>query len=441
MPPLNNGSGGLLLSLDGEPTFSFVDPDLIYGESGSTLVSYRFSTGVQTTLHDVHSCLPGITVHGTGIAGTSDDQRLLVYVGGAAQDADTTVYVWDRTLGCRWLNTQTGQAGGQWGPSGAYAGDSGYTIHNARMSKNGQWAKITVGGGAGPAGIYFWNIGTMTVIPCSVSSAPFCPGHFVMGFNLAIDHRGLTDGLNFGIRPMSNPNAVTQLISPELTPTEFQVDTHPSWNNVQPDDAEPFCTEVFRTDDRVDRAWDGEIICVQTQAPATVWRFAHHRSRVVAFGDQPRANVSQDGRFLMFISNWEQTLGTQSAADGGSIRDEVFIVQLASSATVPAVPAVPTLTLSAAKFSWTFGIGGGVVVGVHVKCGTVHGGPYPTVGTALVPATSLLANTFLTQPNTYFCVAQSFNAAGESSPSNEVQWVATVSVGVPRPLSSLTVGP
>jgi hypothetical protein len=87
------------------------------------------------------------------------------------------------------------------------------------------------------------------------------------------------------------------------------VDTHPSWNTVQADDAEPFCTEVYWTDDLVQRAWDGEIVCVQTNtAAATGRRFAHHRSRVVAFGVQPRANVSQDGRFVLFASSWEQTL-------------------------------------------------------------------------------------------------------------------------------------
>ena len=336
----SNGTGGLLLNVDGEPEFSYVDSDLIYGQSGSQIVSYRFSSGVQTALHDVHSCLPGIQTHGVGVSGTKDDQRLLVFVGATAQNLDTTVYVYDRTSGCRWLNTQTGQVGGQWGPTGAYTGDSGFTLHNARLSKNGKWAKLTDGSGS-PAGVYFWNVETLALIPCNVSAFPFCPGHMVTGFNLVIDHRGLTDGLNFGIRPMNTPNTVTQLINPELSPTQFLVDTHPSWNNVQSDEKQPFCTEVFRTDDLVQRAWDGEIICVETDAPAaTVWRFAHHRSRVVSFGDQPKANVSQDGRYVLFTSSWEQTLGFQPVTDGGGPRDDAFVVQLAPAPTTP--PTAPT---------------------------------------------------------------------------------------------------
>ena len=43
----SNGTGGLLLNVDGEPEFSYVDPDVIYGQSGSQIVSYRFSTGAR----------------------------------------------------------------------------------------------------------------------------------------------------------------------------------------------------------------------------------------------------------------------------------------------------------------------------------------------------------------------------------------------------------
>jgi len=113
MAPLGNGSGGLVLLFGGEPTFSFVDPDLIYSGSGSQLVAYRFSTATQTALHDVRSCLPGITFHALNVSVSKDDQQLLAYIGGASQDADTTIYIYDKTKGCRWMNTQTGQVGGQ----------------------------------------------------------------------------------------------------------------------------------------------------------------------------------------------------------------------------------------------------------------------------------------------------------------------------------------
>jgi len=142
MAPTGNGSGGLVLSYN-EPSFSFVDPDVLYAGSGSRFVAYRFSTGVETALHDVQSCLPGVTIHALNVSGTKDDQRLLAYVGGSSQAQDTTLYVYDRTGGCRWLNVQTGQVGGGWGPTGTYTGDRGLLLHNARISKDGNWVRLT----------------------------------------------------------------------------------------------------------------------------------------------------------------------------------------------------------------------------------------------------------------------------------------------------------
>jgi len=320
-----SGDGGLVLSFGGEPTFSFADPDVLYGGNGSRLMSYRLSTRAQTTLHDVHSCLPGARIHGLTVSGTKDDGRLLVYVGGEVQDRDTTVYVFDRTLGCRWINTQTGQVGGAWGPTGAYTGDKGLVLHNARISKGGRWARlITSNGGAGE---YFWDIESLMLTPCPDRGAPnFCNGHAAMGFTKAINQRQLGDAMDFAIRPMATPTSSTAfpgLISPLLTtPPRWGNDTHPSWNNVQADEKQPVCMEVYHTDNAVLRAWDGEIICVRTDgAASTVWRFAHHRSRVASFWDQPRANVSQDGRFVLFTSNWEGAVGAG--------RQDAFIVQLA----------------------------------------------------------------------------------------------------------------
>jgi hypothetical protein len=339
--PLGNGSGGLVLNFGGEPTFSFVDPDLIYSGSGSQFVAYRFSTATQTALHDVGSCLPGITFHALNVSISKDDQQFLAYVGGASQDADTTVYVYDRTKGCRWLNTQTGQVGGQWGPTGAYTGDRGLTLHNARLSKGGQYARLVTSNGG--AGTYYWDIGTLNLLACPENVGPnYCNGHAVMGFTKAINQRQSGDAMDFAIRPMATPNSATLfpgLISPLLTtPSRWGTDTHPSWNNVQADEKQPVCMEVYSTDNLVLRAWDGEIICASMDGSFNVWRFAHHRSSVAnLFWDQPRANVSQDGRFVMFTSNWGGTVGT--GPDGA--RQDAFIVQLAPAATT-SQPAGPT---------------------------------------------------------------------------------------------------
>jgi hypothetical protein len=68
-----------------------------------------------------------------------------------------------------------------------------------------------------------------------------------------------------------------------------------------------------------------------------VWRFAHHRSIVagdldpmeISFWNTPRANVSPDGRWALFTSNWDKTLGIDPRNDpDGKYRQDVFLVQL-----------------------------------------------------------------------------------------------------------------
>src|SRR6186997_713179 len=120
----------------------------------------------------------------------------------------------------------------------------------------------------------------------------------------------------------------------------------------------PFISGLYRygADTTTPRAWDDEIVAVQTDAAAgadaTVWRFAHHRSDVrndldatrPAFWYMPRPNVSPDGRWVLFTSNWEKTLGIDATGElGSSARQDVFLVKLASSgAAQTAQPTAPT---------------------------------------------------------------------------------------------------
>ena len=74
--------------------------------------------------------------------------------------------------------------------------------------------------------------------------------------------------------------------------------------------------------------WENEIDCVETDRKASkVWRFAHTYSTAQnGFWSSPRGNVSQDGRFFMFTSDWEDQLG--QAPNNHGYRTDVFIVEL-----------------------------------------------------------------------------------------------------------------
>ena len=125
-----------------------------------------------------------------------------------------------------------------------------------------------------------------------------------------------------------------------VTPKEVYLSDHLSWNNAQPNVLVPVFSATYRVGNEpvAWRAWDDEVIGIQTNtAPgtgATVWRFAHHRSDVasdtnplvLSFWYTPRPNVSPDGRWIIFTSNWEKTLGSDPGDK--TYREDVFLVQL-----------------------------------------------------------------------------------------------------------------
>jgi hypothetical protein len=138
------------------------------------------------------------------------------------------------------------------------------------------------------------------------------------------------------IRPLSTLEEVRPLI-PDLGRTEgYWYDQHFSWNNTNAEDTNPICVSTYRPSNpntpatplSVDGPWENEIVCVETDGKESkVWRFAHNYSTAKnGFWSTPRGNVSQDGRYFMFTSDWEDQLG--EAPNGNKYRTDVFIVEL-----------------------------------------------------------------------------------------------------------------
>src|SRR5579863_2542289 len=171
--PAAHPGQGLLLPLRPGPSFSFVDSDLIYGTADPdtlTITSFRFSTGVSTPVIDTRTC--GVQPPlGSGPSVISDDdvtvshgdKRVSISEGGSQFGQHMFVVVYDKTLGCRWYNTQTGQIGGQWGVSGAATFTTPYSVRHAYISRSGNYVLILTDG----LGLRFWNLDTLNVTGCS----------------------------------------------------------------------------------------------------------------------------------------------------------------------------------------------------------------------------------------------------------------------------------
>jgi hypothetical protein len=314
--------------------FSRTSPNIVYGQAKSAdqvIAEYDISTNTLTDVVATTLCVPGLNAssHMGDVSVSVGDQRLLTYEGGTEQDTDMFIVVYDKLSGCRWYNTSTGEIGGQWGPTGEASTNAAFLVHNARIAISGDWAVIT---SSDTTSTVIWQIGTLNVTTCSVSQAPFCGGHNVGGYNYWVNSSGELDDMNILIRPFDNVNSSAQLINPLPKQVEWGFDKHWSWNDDNPTDTMPVCGSTYIEkigDKSIARAWDREIICLRAdRVQSQVWRFGHNRSVYNGdFWSTPRGNISQDGKFYMFTSTWENQLGIQT--DSTTLfREDVFIVEL-----------------------------------------------------------------------------------------------------------------
>ena len=329
--PQANSEQGLLLPLRPGPSFSLVDPDLIYGTSEPdtlTIVSYRFSTGLSTPVIDTRTCglQPALgsgphVVSDDDVSLSNADNRMSISEGGPQFGKHMFVVVYDKSQGCRWYNTQTGQIGGQWGPSGFATTGTDYLIRHARLSRSGNYVRITTNS----LDWYIWDLATLTVVSCPLD----CGGYGSIGYDSFVNAPGKIDEMNIEKRPLADLSQVAQLVYPVPT-TGWGQDAHFSWNNVDVNDSTPVCAATYSYDGdlTIYQAFAGEIFCVETDGLAsTVWRFAHNRATYVKpfFHTQPLGNISLDGRFFLFTSDWDEQLGIGT---DGTPRSDVFILKL-----------------------------------------------------------------------------------------------------------------
>lgn len=272
------------------------------------------------------------------LAVSADDQVFgIAYSTTGGQGTGVTAAVYKVGSGCRWYNTQTGQIGGDGVTTGTIGIPDRYSIHNIRLSRDGNWMVISITtcfNTCGP-GVYFWQVGTTNVVHCS----NFCDGHFTEGYTHWLNNSTHQSQAQESIRPFSAPGSFTDLIPLTSIPSGLAapLDTHQSWNNNTDtsDSSIPFFQTTYSPSTPFPAAWYNEILGVAANGSGTTWRFAHSfiTTKSQFFDAQYGiGSVSQDGKFFIFTSDWQGTLGSSSGAGtctiGKDCRADVFIVEL-----------------------------------------------------------------------------------------------------------------
>jgi hypothetical protein len=355
MQPVNSGDGGLTLAFYVEPQFSVANPNLIYGVSAGgndrTIAQYDFSAGAYTTLLDLDTIVSGLagTYVGGIMSGGSPSENLMTFFGGAAQDSHYYA-LWSpiANVGAQKLmNTVASTINGA-----AVNITLNFHLHSAQIDKSGRFVFLypTAVDLAAPryaAQVYIWDTSSDTVTAVTSggmdgSVAMHPSGHDASGYGTWVNQDCCTsvswDAAEWQFRELTSLYQTSDLINPVLATKEVYLADHTTWNNAQPNVLMPVISSTYRYGNNTApwRAWDDEIIAIDTTngGGGLVWRFAQHRSNVGSDSDpttpyfwyEPIANVSPDGKWVVFTSNWEKTLGTDSSE--GTARQDVFMVQL-----------------------------------------------------------------------------------------------------------------
>ena len=295
--------------------------------------------------------MPGLT--GTYVGGVSASagavEKVSAFFGGPSQGYHHNVVVFDRSnpASRRLLDSTASTVDGL--PTNV---PLNFRLHHAVIDLSGRYVILYPSSldrqpPRSAESTYIWNLDANEFIALNLLTARVS-GHHGIGFGYLTSQDCCTvstwDAAQWQFRSLAAPFTIADLINPVLTPKEVLLADHQSWTNAHEGRLLPMISTTYRVGLNTTpwRAWDEEVLAVQTDVAfagqgATVWRFAHHRSNVahdtdpttISFWYTPRAIVSQDGRWAIFTSNWDKTLGLDSQGQpGGMYRQDVFVVEL-----------------------------------------------------------------------------------------------------------------
>jgi Putative Ig domain len=336
-------TNGFTLSDDGN--WSRVNPNILYTYQGTAINKYDFTDRTNPpspqSVYDFTSspnCLPaGFTETWSTKGGVSGNDTVFAmgYSNSGIQGTGVYAVVYKVGSGCSALNTQTGQVTGDWGVKGAINIADRWTVHNVKLSKDGNWLVVAPQNCTSPScskGPYFWQIGTTNVGSCG--DGGMCSGHWTEGYTHWVNNNNspLSNQAIRSFADWDDPSALTHTFPSGMI---GPLDQHQSWNNVDPNDTLPFMSSTWSTVSPFPAPWYNEIIAVAADGSGTTWRFAHSfiTARSQRFSTEYAiGTVSQDGKFFIFSSDWMGSLGSESGATtctiGTNCRGDVFVVEL-----------------------------------------------------------------------------------------------------------------
>jgi len=209
-------------------------------------------------------------------------------------------------------------------------------IHAMYGSAAGAWLDVGfVHHSWGVNGDSVFNLSTNTW-SLMTNANMYSSGHSSIGAKF-VNGCGSINGMYSGgacLRDPSNLMDATQytfIMQPPSTATGWHDGEHSSWFNASTNPEAPVLFSRYNISTPPSPVpWYGEIIAAATDGSNTVWRFAHNHNGglVGSYTGQSFAQISNDGRWALFSSPWDGTLGPSSGDFDYPTRLDTFIVEL-----------------------------------------------------------------------------------------------------------------
>lgn len=287
-------------------------PDIIYGHAGMKVWGYNVKTGDYNLVVDL-----------TG------------KVGGAANLQQMTKSLDDRAFG---FNITLGDSGGwqrvgyiTWRKRTDGVADLFVRITSdideVQLDKTGQYLVVLTGKqGAGVIETRVVNLDTRAVTDLTDDGPDFAPGHKDCGRGTVTGEDNWRNGVTF--RRLDSPHQHITILN---SGNDWSQGRHIS--TLADDESMALISAYIVPSNRPAAGpFHNELFMVSTDGKESVRRICHHRSTLFQYWDSPRADISRDGRFAVFTSDW-----------GSTARRDVFVVRIPPVASTPPPPAPVTL--------------------------------------------------------------------------------------------------
>ncbi|MGI8731749.1 MAG: hypothetical protein ACR2LM_00410 [Pyrinomonadaceae bacterium] len=273
-------------------TWSGSDPDVLYASANASIYAYNAATKAYTLVKDLASRLPAGEYFLQMSKSLDDDYFAFTR---RTADAIPGYVVYRKSTDTLIVKDEP-------------------TLDEVSISKSGRYLLVkmyrTIGD---PTESRVFDTVTGTQENLTDGTPDYAPGHGDAAVDCYVGYDDWRNQVNY--RKLSTPHALTTIL--EINDwTTGAIHT-----SMLADDETWALIGFFGGETSV--PFRNEVIQVATDGSQRLRRLFHHRSVYRNYYDSPRANISRDGRFVAFTSNW-----------GGQARTDLFVAKIQSVAPV-----------------------------------------------------------------------------------------------------------